>query len=199
MSFIDLSGARQTALAASSPVAATAPSISAPLGGGLRATPPLTGGSTLPPNVSGGGTRLLGAALSAPTAIKFNMLQELGASVAPTNNTGYAPVGQAGSTNNAGNIAGATGQGNYFVDTAATFQAAHPMIGTLARVGLPAFGVYMLVKGETLIGAAAIIASAPLWYAKLRNNTTGAAVARDPYAGIRTSNLASDQIGGMIR
>lgn len=131
----------------------------------LRAVPPQ---KLLPPSTSDMlGNKLSGPGLSVHSAIRFNVMDELSASVAPTNSSAPA-VGEAGSANNAGNIAGASGNLGYFVDTARNFQAANPMIGTILRIGLPVGGIFLMTKGQYVIGGALVVASAPLWYARFK-------------------------------
>ncbi len=129
----------------------------------LRATPP--------PNTVRPGTDLSSLALipglSVRGAVLTNQLQLAGSSVAPTGNN-YGAVGAEGSDGNAGNIAGAQGNVSYNVGAVAAWQLQNPGLGMLARIGLPVAGVLLYTHGHHMLGAAAIVAAAPLWYARIK-------------------------------
>ncbi len=158
--------------AARKTIVATAPS--APTGGiaalgpklpsTLRAVPP----PVLQPTSSLSGAqspRLSIGGFTVQSAVRQNVLDELSASVAPTSSVD-ANVGQPGSTNNAGNIGGASGNYGYSLDTVRTFQASNPGIAMALRIGLPVAGIFALTKGHTLLGAGAIGAGALLWMSR---------------------------------
>ncbi len=124
----------------------------------LRAVPP----PVLPPTTGAMSSRIAIGGFTVQSAVRQNVLDELSASVAPTSSVD-ANVGQPGSTNNAGNIGGASGNYGYSLDTVRTFQASNPGIAMALRIGLPVAGIFALTKGYTLLGAGAIGAGALLW------------------------------------
>jgi hypothetical protein len=131
-------------------------------------------GTVLPPSTDGGGfTKLdairatLGTVPNVRSAMRANVADALSASVAPTTNGPQPNVGQPGSANNAGQIAGASGNLAYSVESVAGWQNANPGLSAAARIGLPVLGVYLISQGRGILGGVAIALSAPLWYAKL--------------------------------
>lgn len=125
----------------------------------LRATPPSTGTE---------GTRrvdMLGS-MSVKGALISNALDLAGTPVAPTGSA-LPNVGAPGSDGNAGQIGGASGNVGYFIQTFANFEAQHPGLGMLARIGLPVAGVFAWTKGHRILGGAAILAAVPLWWSHI--------------------------------
>lgn len=141
---------------------ALAPSTPAPSLAGrppqLRAVPP----APLPPSTGlTSGPRGVSAA-SLMNAIRFNVATERSASVAPTATTD-PNVGQPGSTGQAGNIAGASGNIGYAVETLHNWQAANPGLGKALKIGLPIAGIFLLTKGHYVAGGIVAGAGALLW------------------------------------
>lgn len=130
----------------------------------LRATPP----QYQPPDVGARGLVGLNG-LNVRSAIRFNVLDALGTPAAPMGSA-QPNVGSAGSTDNAGQIAGAAGNVGYAVpgmDAVALFQSGHPGLAMALRIGLPVVGVLAWTKGHHVIGGAALVGGAALWYAKM--------------------------------
>jgi hypothetical protein len=121
------------------------PSVKPPTGS-LRAVPP----SSIP-SVGAAVARNLWDLASTPSTPVSNVLPA---------------IGQDGSANNQGNIAGASGNLGYAVQTIGTWQAANPTLGLIARIGLPAAGILLWAKGHHVFGGALAVASVPFWMSR---------------------------------
>src|SRR5262249_48305838 len=133
-----------------------------------RALQSAPNGTVMPPTTSSTFTKVQALEATAGTfptvrsAMRANIADALSASVAPTANGPQPNVGAPGSANNAGNIAGASGNVGYSVETlgsVANWQNMNPGLSLVARIGLPVLGVYMFGKGHPVIGGAAIALS----------------------------------------
>ncbi len=98
-------------------------------------------------------------------AIRSNVNDELGAAVTSVSSA-HPNVGQPGSANNAGRIAGAAGNVGYSVETLRTFQAANPNLGLVLRIGLPVAGLFLITQGKVLAGALVAGAAVPFWMSR---------------------------------
>ncbi len=123
----------------------------------LRAVPP--------PIVPQAPTTLMRAGFSIAglgAAIRQNIATERSAPATPTA-TNAPNVGQPGSANTAGNIAGASGNMGYSLDTLRSFQASNPRASLVLRIGLPVVGVYLMTQGQPITGAVVAGVGAVLW------------------------------------
>lgn len=128
----------------------------------LRATPP----STIPPEGSQNAVSRL-PSLSTAAAAKLNALQLAGTPAVGVSSVD-PNVGQPGSEGNAGQIAGASGNIGYFVQTFSNFQARNPTVSLALRIALPVAAIYAWTKGHHVAGGVLGAAGAGLWYLSAR-------------------------------